>query len=135
MRILLLLLTSMFLYSCGNKNSATDYDDYDLETPCGCAGFMYRLDEEWDTCSMERAEELEDMYQNEVDNCRKVIAVFEKDEIRVYLRDDSVRMHVDLEAVEEAILNTDHFNGCEEAAIEISHDIAYEMTELLNEDY
>ena len=139
MRILILLLTSMFLYSCGNKNSATDYDDYDLETPCGCAGYMHKVLEEADTASIERSSELEDLTADGFRKCKIVIAVFEKDEIKIHIKGGEGKtdpyMDVEPEAVEEAILNTDHFNGCEEAAIEISHRIAYAMDELLNEKY
>ena len=147
MRILILLLTSMFLYSCGNNNSATDYDDYDLETPCGCAGFMHKLEEEADTASIERSTELEDMYENEWDHCGKVIAVFDLDDLTTSQEDSTNDSYTCFNvgkngfneeicitdyAVEEAILNTDYFSGCEEVAIKIAHLIEYEVGEALH---
>lgn len=118
----------MFLYSCGNYAN-----DYDLETPCGCVGFMHKVMAEADTASMERLAELDDMFTEDFENCKKVIAVFEQDEIGWMVESNGdIYLGDFFGYIEEAIMNTDHFNGCEETAIEVSPVIWEAMVEFLD---
>ena len=132
----LFLLISMLFYACENGSSDENESSVavsDLDTPCGCLNFMHKNYTEASAASVERRMELEEMYQNEWDNCRKVIAVFKKDELRTYTpKPHDPQIHIDDEDVEEAILSTDYFKNCEELAIKLSHRIGYSMKERLN---
>ena len=155
MRILILLLTSMFLYSCGNNNSATGYDDYDLETPCGCIGLMHEMHSKLgmiregfnapDTLSNEEIIELGDSLDFVHGKCHSLITPFQIDEIKTMTSCDTDTFRLreydptcyywtDGPQVQEAILNTDYFNGCKELAIDLRLEIASQMWGILNKD-
>ena len=155
MRILLLLLTSMFLYSCSNKNSTTDNDHYDLKTPCGCVSSLYMILFEMDELpsgkeapvpTIQRYRELADKYEIVSDVCGKVIAVFEIDEIKTMTDADTILRYrnslghgsyyiIDAPQIEEAIMKTDDFDGCKEYAIEVQFEIKRYMEYALNDDF
>ena len=151
MRILILLLTSMFLYSCGNNNSATDYD---LETPCGCIGLLHEMHSKLgyygefnapDTLSNEEIIELGDSLDVVNFKCQSLITPFQINEIKTMTSCDTDTFRLreydptcylwsDGPQVQEAILNTDYFNGCKELAIDLRRAIASQMWRAHNED-
>ena len=131
MRILILLLTSMLFYACGNGNFFNDepYNGLDLATECGCYDFFrnkgsIKLALGYDDYDdYEKQEEWGEL----IKKCDEVVKVFDDEELKTKLIDVE-RKHKESgkflsyeEAVEILLSGTDYFKDCREKVIDVPY--------------
>ena len=93
MRILILLLTSMLFYACGNGNFFNDepYNGLDLATECGCYDFLENQDSILHALGYDDYDDYEKWEEgNElIKKCYEVVKVFDDEELKT--------KHIDVE--------------------------------------
>ena len=135
MRILILLLTSMLFYACGNGNFFNDepYNGLELATECGCYDFLDDQDSILHALGYDDYDDHEKWEKGIelIKKCLEVVKVFDDEELKTKLIDverkhkESGRFPVYEEAVEILLSGTNYFKDCREFVIENPYYFVY----------